>query len=63
MIIFAASTIETSAKGYVAAYAEETSSVPAVAMSVPSAGVEVIPPVIEPRLFRMLSLKIYLAMI
>ena len=39
-----------SAMGYVAAYAAATSSVPATLMSVPSAGVLVIPPVIEPRL-------------
>ena len=44
-------TTETRATGYVAAYDAATSSVPAVLISVPSAGVEVIPPVIEPKLF------------
>ena len=54
-------TIEISATGYVAAYADATFSVPAVLMRVPSAGVEVMPPVIEPRLLSKLSFSTYLA--
>ena len=41
------STTATSATGYVAAYAAATSSVPAKLIRVPSAGVLVMPPVIE----------------
>ena len=54
-------TTEISATGYVAAYAEATFSVPAVLIRVPSAGVEVIPPVMDPRLLRRLSFSTYLA--
>ena len=51
------STTATSATGYVAAYAAATSSVPAKLIRVPSAGVLVMPPVIEPMLFSKQSLS------
>ena len=57
------STTATSAIGYVAAYAAATSSVPATWISVPRAGVLVMPPVIEPRILRMLILSTYFAKI
>jgi hypothetical protein len=41
-------TTHTRATGYVAAYAAATSSVPAEAISAPSAGVLVMPPVMDP---------------
>ena len=54
-------TTAMSAIGYVAAYAAATSSVFATPISVPSAGVLVIPPVIAPRLLSRLSFKTYFA--
>ena len=56
-----ANTTHTNAMGYVAAYADATSSVPVTPISVPNAGVLVIPPVIEPKLLRRESFKTYFA--
>ena len=56
-----ARTTAIRAIGYVAAYADATSSVPDTLIRVPRAGVEVIPPVSDPRLLRRLSFSTYFA--
>ena len=55
-----ANTTKINAIGYVDAYADATSSVPAVEINAPSAGVLVIPPVIEPRMLNIDNLNTYL---
>ena len=54
-------TTITNAIGYVAAYADATSSVFVTPISVPSAGVLVIPPHIEPSVLNILSFNTFAA--